>query len=350
MALICAIRRSRPWKDAKDPMSRIAICFRLILLGALALAAIAIGTGGSSLPAQAQALVKVRIGKPQAATFPFVPVDVGIATGIFKKHGLEVESIDFAGGPRVQQAITANAVDIAIGSGPEMAFILKGVPEIGIAAMADAPYAIVLATLKDGPKSVSELKGKTVSISSAGSLTDWLGQNLSRQQGWGIDGIKLAPLGTTAAQTAALKTHQIDGMIVEANGGYRLEEDGSGRVLVQFGDLMKVFHVYLLYARRAFAEQNPDGVRAFLAAWFETVTYMNEHRPETIDIMRRTADVSQFIATRDYDAMIGMFNRTGRFNPEALKVVSRSFLEMGMLPSEPDFGALITEKFLPAGK
>ena len=30
------------------------------------------------------------------------------------------------------------------------------------------------------------------------------------------------------AQTAALKTRQIDGMIVEANGGYRLEEDGSG--------------------------------------------------------------------------------------------------------------------------
>ena len=215
-------------------MSHIRVSIGLILLAAIALA-----PGCASPPAQAQALTKVRIGKPQAATFPFVPVDVGIATGIFKKHGLDVESINFAGGPRVQQAITADAVDIAIGSGPEMALILKGVPEIAIAAMADAPYAIVLAVLKDGPKSVSELKGKTVSISSAGSLTDWLGQNLSRQQGWGIDGIKLAALGTTAAQTAALKTHQIDGMIVEANGGYRLEEDGSGRVLVQFGDLMK---------------------------------------------------------------------------------------------------------------
>src|SRR6267154_1677625 len=202
-------------------MSRASICIRLILL-----AAIALGTAAGR-PAQAQALVKVRIGKPQAATFPFVPVDVGNATGIFKRHGLEVESIDFAGGPRVQQAITANALDIAIGSGPEMAFTLKGVPEIGIAAMADAPYAIVLAVLKDGPKSVSELKGKTVSVSSVGSLTYWLAQNLSHQQGWGIDGIKLAPLGTTVAQTAALKTRQIDGMIVEANGGYRLEEDGS---------------------------------------------------------------------------------------------------------------------------
>jgi ABC-type nitrate/sulfonate/bicarbonate transport system substrate-binding protein len=293
-------------------------------------------------------LTKVRIGKPQAATFPFVPVDVGIATGIFKQHGIDLESHDFAGGPRVQQAITAGALDIAIGSGPEMALTLKGVPEIAIAAMADAPYAIVLAVPKDGAKSVAELKGKTVSISSSGSLTDWLGQNLSRLQGWGTDGIKLVPLGTTAAQTAALKTHQIDGMIVEANGGYRLEEDGSGSVLVQFGDLIRPFHVYLLYARRAFAEQNPEAVKAFLAGWFETVTYMVDHRAETIAIMQRTADVSQFIATRDYDAMIGMFNRTGHFNPEALKVVSRSFVEMGMLPAEPDVSTLITEKYLPS--
>jgi ABC-type nitrate/sulfonate/bicarbonate transport system substrate-binding protein len=296
-------------------------------------------------PAPAQ--TKLRIGKPQAATFPFVPVDVGIATGIFKQHGLDVQSIDFAGGPRVQQAIAAGALEIAIGSGPELALTLKGVPEVAIAAMADAPYAIVLAVLKDGPKSIAELKGKSISVSSKGSLTDWLGENLSRQQGWGIDGIKLVPLGTTVAQTAALKTHQIDGMIVEANGGYRLEEDGVGRVLVQFGDLMKVFHVYLLYARRDFAEQNPQAVKDFLAAWFETITYMHEHRPETIDIMRRTADVSPFIAGRDYDAMIGMFNRTGRYNPEALRVVSRSFVEMGMLPSEPDISALVTEKFLP---
>jgi len=28
----------------------------------------------------------------------------------------------------------------------------------------------------------------------------------------------------------------IDGMIVEANAGYKMEEDGTGRVLVQFGE------------------------------------------------------------------------------------------------------------------
>jgi len=308
----------------------------------------------SAHPVQAQpapAQTKVRVGQPQAGTFQFVPLQVGIEAGIFHKHGVDLEVISFGGGPRVQQAIAAGAIDIGIGSGPELAFVAKGAPEIGIAAMADAPYSVLLAVLKDSPvKAAEDLKGRTISISSKGSLTHWLGRELSRQFGWGPDGINLAPLGTTAAQMAALKTRQIDGMIVEANAGYRLEEEGTGRVVVQFGDRIKTFHIYVLYARREFAEQSAPAVQNFLAAWFATIEHMRTHREQTIDIVRRTAEVSPAIAARDYDELMPMFNRTGKFNLAALAVLARSFVEMGTLPNEPDMGTLITEKFLPAAR
>ena len=314
------------------------------------LAAIAFVVGVVGVP-PAQAQTKVRIGQPQVGTFQFVPLQVGGEAGIFKKHGVELEIISFGGGPRVQQALAAESIDIGIGSGPELAFVAKGAPEIGVAAMADAPYSVVLAVTKDSAiKSAEDLKGKIVSISSKGSLTDWLGQELSRQLGWGSTGINLAPLGSTAAQAAALRTRQIDGMIVEANAGYRMEEDGSGRVLVQFGDRIKTFHIYVFYARKGFVEKSPDAVRPFLAAWFETIGYMREHRAETIEIVRRTAEVSQGIATRDYDELMGMFNRTGRFDPKALDVLARSFVEMGSLPQAPDMRTLVTEQYLPGAK
>jgi NitT/TauT family transport system substrate-binding protein len=305
---------------------------------------LAIATVGGA----AHAATTVRVGQPQAGTFQFVPLQVGIAAGIFQKHGIDVEVTDFGGGPKVQQALTADSIDIAIGSGPELALEVKGAPEIAVAAMADAPYSVLLAVLKDSPiKTAEDLKGKTVSVSSKGSLTYWLAQELSRQLGWGTDGFTIAPLGATAAQTAALKTHQIDGMIVEANAGYRLEEDGTGRVLVQFGDRIKTFHIYVLYARRGFAASNPEALRAFLAGWFDTIAYMRDHRAETIDIVQRTSGVSPTIATRDYDELIGMFNRTGKFDPKALAVLSRSFIEMGTLPSEPNVQTLVTEQYLP---
>jgi ABC-type nitrate/sulfonate/bicarbonate transport system substrate-binding protein len=299
----------------------------------------------------ALAQTAVRLGQPQVGTFQFVPLQVGSEAGIFKKHGIDLEVISFGGGPRVQQALAANSIDIGIGSGPELAFVAKGAPEIGIAAIADAPHSVVLAVAKDSPiKSADDLKGKTISISSKGSLTDWLGQELSRQMGWGSNGINLAPLGSTGAQAAALRTRQIDGMIVEANAGYRMEEDGSGRVLVQFGDRIKTFHIYVLYARRGFAEQSPQAVRAFLAAWLETVAYMRAHRAETIETVRRTAEISPGVATRDYDELIGMFNQTGRFDPKALDVLARSFVEMGSLPQAPDMRTLVTEQYLPDAK
>jgi len=311
-------------------------------------AALAVGLASGTA---AQAQTKVRVGQPQVGTFQFVPLQVGSETGIFKQHGIDVEVISFAGGPRVQQAIAADSIDIGIGSGPELAFVAKGAPEIGVAAMADAPYSVVLAVPKDSPiKSAEDLKGKTISISSKGSLTNWLGQELSRQLGWGSAGINLAPLGSTAAQAAALKTRQIDGMIVEANAGYKMEEDGTGRVLVQFGDRIKVFHIYVFYARKAFAEKSPEAVRGFLAGWFATIGYMREHRAETIDVVQRTALVSPGVAKRDYDELMGMFNRTGTFDARALDVLARSFVEIGLLTKAPDMRTLITEEYLPGAK
>ena len=302
----------------------------------------------SMLPGAAGAQTLVRFGQPQAGTFQFVPLQVGIETGIFKKHGVDVQVTNFAGGPREQAALTAGSIDMDIGSGPELALEVKGVPEIAVAAVADAPYSIVLAVLKDSPlQKPEDLKGKIVSISSKGSLTDWLARELSRQLGWGTDGFTIAPLGATSAQTAALMTHQIDGMIVEANAGYRLEEEGRGRVLVQFGDRIKTFHIYIIYARSAFAESNPDAVRGFLAGWFETIAYMRAHRDDTIAIVEKSAKVSHALATRDYDELMGMFNLTGAFDPKALAVLARSFVEMGTLPREPDVTELVTDKYLP---
>jgi hypothetical protein len=42
-----------------------------------------------------------------------------------------------------------------------------------------------------------------------------------------------------------------------------------------------------------------------------------------------------------------MFSNDGRFNPKALAVLSRSFVEMKTLSAEPDMSKLYTEAFLP---
>src|ERR1700674_5048865 len=73
-----------------------------------------------------QAQTKLRLGKAQAQNFAFVVADVGVAAGIFKKHGIDLEIANFGGDARLVQAMSADAIDIAFGGGPTIAFEVKG--------------------------------------------------------------------------------------------------------------------------------------------------------------------------------------------------------------------------------
>jgi ABC-type nitrate/sulfonate/bicarbonate transport system substrate-binding protein len=318
----------------------------ITLLGAFLFGALAAGSLFSATAAQAQ--TKIRVGKAQAQTFAFIPADVGAQTGLFKQRGLDVEISSFAGDARLLQALAADGLDIALGGGPTLAFAAKGAPMLAVAALADAPGTIMVVVRRDGPvKTEDDLKGRTLSVSTAGSLTYWLAQQLSGSHGWGPDGIKIVTLGSSAAQAAALKTNQIDGIVTESSTVFRLEEDGIGRILVRFGDRIKDFHVHVIYASRKLIDSNPQAVRAFLAGWFDSVAYMRDHKEQTIDIAARVSDMPKSIATRNYEELMPIFNPTGHFNPKALDALSRSFVELGLFPDAPDMSKLYTEAYLP---
>jgi NitT/TauT family transport system substrate-binding protein len=304
--------------------------------------------GGAAFDESAQAETKVRVGKAISEAFSFVPVDVGLEAGIFKQHAIDVEKYDFGGSAKLQQALAAGSIDVGLGSGPELAFIAKGAPVLGVAAMANAPWLLTLNVDKNSPiKTVADLKGKTVSVSTVGSLTEWLVHELSRQQGWGTDGIKTLPIGTDVSQISALRTHQVDGIVIDIAAAYRLEQAGSTRILVRFGGLVKDFHIHIIYASRAFIDKDPDAVRGFLAAWFETVAYMRRNKDKTVEISSRVMGVSPAIASKVYDELMPAFSWDGRYNPKALEVLRRSYVDMGILPIAPDMSQLVTERFLP---
>jgi ABC-type nitrate/sulfonate/bicarbonate transport system substrate-binding protein len=297
----------------------------------------------------ARAQTAIRLGKAQANQFAFVPADVGVDTGIFKKNGIAVEISAFGGDAKMIQALTADSIDIALGGGPALATIVKGAPMKAVAALADAPNTIMLVVLKDGPiKTIADLKGRTVSVSTAGSLTYWLTQELSRSQGWtGADAIKISPLGSSQTQIAALKTHQIDGVSTDSVTVYKYVETGEGRILVKYGERIKDFHVHIIYANNKLIESNPQAIKAFLAGWFETIAFMQNNKQATIDIAVKHTGVSTAVATEGYDDTMPILSKTGHFNPKALDVLATSFMDLKLLPSKPDMSKLVTEAFLP---
>jgi NitT/TauT family transport system substrate-binding protein len=298
------------------------------------------------LAARAETL-NVGKGGPQA--FPFAVVDVGLAEGIVQKHGLDAKLSNFESATKIHQALATGDIDIALASGPDMAFIAKGSPARSIAAMAGRPDSMGLVVGSDSPiRAADGLKGKNISVTSTGSLTNWLAHELSKQQGWGADGINVLALGGQSSQVAALKTHQTDGMVMDLTSAHRLEDAGDVRILVHFGTIVPNFHTHVMHATKTLLASNPDAARRFLAAWFETIAFMRSHKPETVKITAGVMGVSEHLADLTYDDMMPMMSTDGCFDAKALAVLRRSYVEIGLLTEEPDMATLYTEEYLPA--
>jgi NitT/TauT family transport system substrate-binding protein len=313
------------------------------------LAATILGLGLAAASLASAGAAPIRVGESQPI-FSFIPLHVGLKQGIFKKHGLDIDSTAFNGSFQLHQAIAAGSIDIGLGAGPEFGFLVKGNPEKAIAAMSDAPGDLTLVVLKDGPiKTIADLKGKRVSMSTRGSLTEWAVHEVSKQQGWGPNGMQLAPLGSLSTQTAALKTHQVDGMSIDAVVSYRLVEQGLGRILVHYDQIVPVFHIHVIYASNAMIQAHPDQVKAFLAGWFESLRYMQTHRDESIAVASETLDISKNVSGQLYDYLMRFYNETGKFNPKAMDVIAQSMVDTNVFPTKPDLTKYYTEEFLPAG-
>ena len=128
---------------------------------------------------------RVRVGSAQASAWTFLPLDIGVEQGLFARQGIEIESAELAGDAKLQQGLVAGSVDFGLGSGPGMAFAAKGSPVVAVAAFAGPPRniaAIVLNT--SGIEKVADLKGKTIAVSTTGSLSDWLAKQMAIQEGW----------------------------------------------------------------------------------------------------------------------------------------------------------------------
>jgi NitT/TauT family transport system substrate-binding protein len=287
----------------------------------------------------------LKVGKAFPTAFGFVPLDVGIREGIFKKYDLSIEATSFGGAPMLIQALTAGAVDIGLDGGSDIAMIAKGLPGKGVGALGNAPLEItIVSAANSSMKTVSDLKGRRISVSQIATLTGWLVSELSRQQGWGLEGIVRVSSGN--AGLANLVSGDVDGFTIDLSTALQLQRQGRGRLFLKFGDYIKDFHAYVAIAQNGLIAQHPDTVRAFLKGWYETIAFMRANKERVVPIAAEVQHVDPDIASDTYDVMMGSFSTDGKFSEKALQLMARSFVDLGMVSQVPDIRTLVTEAYL----
>ncbi len=312
-----------------------------LLCAGLAFAAIV------TVPAAA-APTKLAVAKV-ANDFALMMVDFGNKLGTFQKNGLDVQ-VSLITQAKMIQAVVAGSIDMALASGATLAYVPKGAPLTGVAALS-GPLSILALVVAPGSsiKSIDQLRGRTIAVTNIGSLTDWAVSQIALHEKWAPSEIKRVSVGDTPARIATLKTGAADAAVVDIAAALDLEQRGEARILINFGDLITNFQNQIIYASDKLIQGNPDAVRSFLRAWFQTLDYARTHKAETVAFAQQSLGVTPGVATRVYDALMptGFFSKNGRFDSTVLRAMSKSFVEMKLLDHDIDLSQYVTDRFLP---
>jgi len=289
----------------------------------------------------------LRVGKAIASSFPFSGFDLGVEKGIFASENLDVVVSTFRGDGQMQQALAAGAIDAGAGSGPGMGYASKGVPARAVASLASEPRNMCLVVMSDKIKTVADLKGQRIGVSTGGSLTEWLARAISAREGWGPDGVEVVPMGEPRARNIAMKAGELQASVTSTEEGLDLQERGAGRILMNFGDIVPDFHTHVIFATDALIKNKPDVLRRFLRGWFKTVAYMRANRAATVASIAKTMRLSEKIVDEAYEMEIGMMSTDGAFSPKAIETIRGSLKELGIVDTEPDASAMFDPNFAP---
>jgi NitT/TauT family transport system substrate-binding protein len=332
--------RRRPAEKNEQGRNMRALTERLV--------ALLVVVGAVLPPIAAQSADTVRIGKAVSSSFIFAGLELGKEQGIWASEGIDIQVSAFRGDGQLQQAFSAGALDFGLGSGPGMGYVVKGVPARAVASIAEEPRNMSIVVINSSPvKTIDDLKGKRIGVTTAGALTDWLARRLAADKGWGHDGVEIIPLGEMRTRLAAMKSGQLDASVTATEETLQLQEQGVGRMLMTFGDAVPDFHTHVIFAADPARVKNPALVRRVLRAWFKIAAFMRDNRAATVKSVAKTMGLSEKVVDMVYDEEIKMLSYDGAFSPKALEVIRLSLKELGILERVPEATDLYDGNFTP---
>jgi len=228
---------------------------------------------------------KIRVAI-SAITTSQVNVWVPLATGFFKKHGLDVELVYISGAPVGAAALLAG--EVAISQGGVTGSITSNMRGSGtyiILGGADRfPYQLVV---PPSIKQLSDLKGKRFAISRIGSADHTATMFVLPKLGIQPDKeLNLVSVGSVPARFAALVNGSVQGALLIPPETVKAKELGY-RVLSNFADIEINYQQNGVYTTRTLINKRPDMLRRFATAYSEGNHYIHTNSEGTQRIMRK---------------------------------------------------------------
>lgn len=294
--------------------------------------------GESSDGQAAQASSTITIGLVQAQDFIHaMPARVAVEQGFFEDEGLDVSVVDFSAGSDLTKAMAGGSIDVGAATGLDA--VAAPAHDIPLQAFygiySESPMALIV------PKGsnitgFSDLKGRKVGISKAGSLTDFVTRAALSKVGLSVDDVTEVPLGDPGSTMAALDRGDIDAFVLPVTFGYIEASQDKGMIAQTASDVLGGEDQFaVLMADKDYIDSNADNLEKLTSAYSKAIAWMADNEDETVALGVEKLGAPEPIVKQTYEELMDNFTPDGEINRAGLEAYAKSLPELDIASSSP---------------
>ena len=234
------------------------------------------------------------------------------AKGFYRDEGLEVETILIRGAVGLQ-ALLGGSVDYSSAAGALVAAAVRGAPVRLVMVVNSKPQFDLVALPEI--KSVPQLKGKVVGISSRGGAVDLLTQAILSQHGLTPNkDVTLLVIGTPEEMMIALRNRLIAGCLLTPPRPLILAREGFNKIAYS-GDYLTSYPSGGVGATEEKIRTHPAEVFAFIRGSLRGLQYYVQNRADSIENIAKFLNIKDpALAAETYDVHVSRLGGTAYLN------------------------------------
>lgn len=312
-------------------------------------AALAVLAAALILPGAAHAQAnKLMVGMPTTPpNVVHMPVVVAQDLGLFKKYGVEVETVALDGGVKVFRAMLAGNLDVA--QAP------AALTEVGIAK--GSQVKVILATLskfeasmvvRDNIKSMADLKGKRIGIQQPGGFADILSKTVLRAAKIDPKDVNFVSIATE--DVPALVADQVDTAILHVEQEMQAREKvPSLHAIARLWEL-EPKQLYTVYAvKESTIKEKPAALEGFVKAVIEAARIIYSDKAKVLPIMVKRTGYPEKIISPTYDLLTKscIWDANTGLSPERVNFTAELMTKVGNIEQgkTPTYDQIVDKAF-----
>ena len=264
-----------------------------------------------ALAAQAQERVRITYANNSMA---FLTAFIAKDRGFYAANGLNAELVQVRPSVNIAALLSGDA-DYAEVLGSAIRSAARGAPVRAFSTSIKAPFFSLVG--HPSIKSVKELKGRVIGVTSIGGTNQISGRLLL--QHFGIDPdreVKFLAIGEEKFMVEAFKIRRVDAVLVAPPFSVLLKREGFP-VLANTAQVLSIPFVGLSATVETLRQNRSQAKRVFKAE-VEALRYFRDNPSGTAEVIRKRFAMDEAMARESYAAVSDAFSKDGRIDAQGV--------------------------------